>query len=109
VLLGVGTTGWYKNVDGVSLSGGTLDARIRFYPVATSGFFLTGGSGLGTISVWNAFDGASEHGVGVLLGLGWDLRVGRNVSLTPFYNGFAVAVASGTFYVDQVGLGVTIH
>jgi hypothetical protein len=109
LLVGGGTTGWYKSVDGVAVSGGTLDARIRFYPVVTSGFFLTGGGGLGTISVWNGFDNESEAGVGALFGIGWDIRVGRNVSLTPYYNGFAVGVESGTFYVDQFGLGITIH
>jgi hypothetical protein len=109
VLLGVGTTGWYKSVDGVTLTGGTFDARLRFYPAVRSGFFLTAGGGLGSIAVSDGFLSDSETGVGVLFGLGWDLRVGRNVSLTPYYNGFAVGVDSGTFFVDQFGLGVTIH
>ena len=109
LLLGVGTTGWYKSIDGVALSGGTFDARLRFYPVDTSGFFLTGGAGLGSIAVSDGFLSDRETGVGVLFGLGWDLRVGRNVSLTPFYNGFAVGVDSGTFFVDQFGVGITIH
>ncbi len=109
VLLGVGTAGWSKVVDGVTISGGTLDARIRFYPSLQSGFFLTVGGGLGTISAWNAFESVSEKGSGALFGLGWDVRVGRNVSLTPFYNGFAVGVQSGTYLVDQFGVGVTIH
>jgi len=109
VLVGGGTTGWSRSVDGVTTTIGTFDARIRFYPSAASGFFLTGGGGLGTISESDAFDSAQENGVGALFGLGWDIRVGRNVSLTPFYNGFAVGVASGTFYVDQFGLGITLH
>jgi hypothetical protein len=113
VLLGVGTTGWYKSVDGVTLSGGTFDARLRFYPVKQSGFFVTGGAGLGSIAVkvgtlvGDLSD--RENGLGLLFGLGWDVRVGRNVSLTPFYNGFAVGVDSGTFFVDQIGVGITIH
>jgi len=109
VLLGVGTTGWYKSIDGVTVNGGTFDARIRVYPSLASGFFLTAGGGLGTISAWNSFNSVSETGAGALFGLGWDVRVGRNVSLTPFYNGFAVGVSSGTYYVDQFGVGVTIH
>jgi hypothetical protein len=109
MLLGVGTTGWYKRIDGVALTGGTFDARLRFYPAVTSGFFLTAGGGLGSIAVSDGFLSDREMGVGVLFGLGWDLRVGRNVSLTPFYNGFALGVDSGTFFVDQFGLGVTIH
>ena len=109
VLLGIGTTGWYKSVDGITVNGGTFDARVRFYPSISSGFFLTGGAGLGTISVSDRFLLEREVGAGILFGLGWDVRVGRNVSLTPFYNGFAVGVSSGTFFVDQFGLGVTIH
>ncbi len=109
VLLGVGTTGWYKSIDGVALTGGTFDARLRVYPAASSGFFLTAGGGLGSIAVSDGFVTDSETGVGLLFGLGWDVRVGRNVSLTPFYNGFAVGVDSGTFFVDQFGLSVTLH
>lgn len=109
VLLGVGTTGWYRSQDGVTVQGGTLDARVRIYPSLASGFFLTVGGGFGSISATDRFGTDSEAGGGALFGLGWDARVGRNVSLTPFYNGFAVSVASGTFYVDQIGLGVTIH
>ena len=59
-LLGVGTTGWAKQRDGETLSVGTLDTRFRFYPARSSGFFLTGGVGLGTIS----FRDESEFGVG---------------------------------------------
>jgi hypothetical protein len=109
VLLGFGTTGWYRNINGITYNGGTFDARLRFYPSVSSGFFLTGGGGLGTVSESNGFVTNREVGPGVLFGLGWDLRVGRNVSLTPFYNGFAVGVDSGTYFVDQFGLSVTFH
>ena len=47
--------------------------------------------------------------LGRSFGLGWDIRVGRNVSLTPFYNGFAVQTANADGNVAQIGLGVTIH
>jgi hypothetical protein len=106
LLLGVGTTGWAKSVDnGEVLSIGTLDARLRFYPARTSGFFLTGGLGFGTISVGEF----SESGVGVVLGIGWDIRVGSRVSLTPFYNGFAMRSSVSDANVGQLGLGITIH
>jgi hypothetical protein len=109
VLLGVGTSGWYKSIDGVALTGGTFDARLRFYPAVRSGFFLTAGAGLGSVAVSDGFLSDRETGLGLSFGLGWDLRVGRNVSLTPFYNGFAMGVESGTFFVDQFGVGVTLH
>ena len=44
-----------------------------------------------------------------MIGAGWDLRVGRNVSLTPFYNGFAMRSSLFDANVGQIGLGVTIH
>lgn len=109
-LLGVGTSGWSKEENGVTLQTGTLDARVRFYPSATGGFFLTGGIGLGTI--YAKVDGLGsdrENGVGVLLGLGYDARIGKNVSLTPFWNGFAVKTDNADANVGQIGLGITIH
>lgn len=105
LLFGVGTTGFAKTVLGETFTVGTLDARIRFYPVRTSGFFLSGGLGLGTVS----YGSESEFGVGAMLGLGWDIRVGRNVSLTPFWNGFAMSNSNVDANVGQIGIGFTIH
>jgi len=110
VLLGVGTSSWYKSKDGVAMSTGTFDARMRFYPLIRSGFFLTGGLGLGYASVSDSqFGRDTESGVGALFGLGWDIRVGRNVSVTPFYNGFAMQNANVDLNVGQIGVGITIH
>jgi hypothetical protein len=105
LLFGVGTTGFAKTVLGETFTVGTLDARVRFYPSRNSGFFLNGGIGLGSIS----YAGESEFGVGVMLGLGWDIRVGKNVSLTPFWNGFAMSNSNVDANVGQLGIGVTIH
>jgi hypothetical protein len=105
LLFGVGTTGFAKTVLGETFSVGTLDARVRFYPSRISGFFLNGGIGVGSVS----YAGESEFGVGVMLGLGWDIRVGKNVSLTPFWNGFAMSNSNVDANVGQIGLGFTIH
>lgn len=104
-LIGFGTAGFVKSVDGETLSMGHYDARIRFYPSRTNGFFITGGAGIGVV----AFAGESESGFSMLLGIGHDIRVGKNVSLTPFWNGFATSVDSATWNVGQIGIGVTIH
>lgn len=103
LLLGVGTTGWART--DTELTVGTLDARVRFYPSETSGFFLTGGLGLGALSS----GGVNEVGLGAVLGLGMDIRVGRNVSLTPFWSGFATRSSTFDANVGQLGLGITIH
>ena len=109
VLLGIGTTGYYRSVNGTAANAGTLDARVRFYPVRTSGFFLTGGLGLGHISVANNFASETEYGIGLVLGLGWDIRVRPKLSVTPFWNGIGIATSSANTSVGQLGLSITVH
>jgi hypothetical protein len=110
VLLGGGTTGWTKSEGGVTLTVGTAVALIRFYPSATGGFFLLGGLGVGTIHAdFGAFGSDSETGGGALIGLGYDIRVGSSVSLTPFWNGFAARTSNADANVGQLGVSVTLH
>jgi hypothetical protein len=109
-LLGLGMTGWTKSESGATLTVGTLDARLRFYPSATGGFFLTGGIGVGSIGAdVSGLGSASETGVGLVLGLGMDINMGNRVSLTPFWNGFAVQTSNNDANVGQLGLGLTFH
>jgi hypothetical protein len=110
VLLGVGTNSWYKDQDGVRLTASTATATVRFYPSATGGFYLMGGLGLGVIDVAVAGLGsASETGAGAVLGLGYDVRVSRNMSLTPYWNGVGISNSDGDMNFGQIGLGLTIH
>ncbi len=112
VLLGVGTTGWSKSLDdGTLLTVGTLDARVRFYPTLKSGFFINGGVGLGTVSAGSSVFSPDdvEMGVGIMLGVGYDVRLNRKVSLTPFWNGSAMANSSVDANFGQIGVAVTLH
>jgi hypothetical protein len=110
VLLGGGIAAWSKDEDGGKLDVGTVAAIIRFYPSATGGFFLTGGLGVGTIRIEIDNVGSdTEQGFGVLLGLGYDIRVGRSVSITPFLNGFGVRSDDVDANVGQIGVGITVH
>jgi len=113
VLLGGATNGWTKSEGGATLTVSTVTALIRFYPSATGGFFLLGGLGVGRIDVSAAGGGfsfnASRSGSGAIIGLGYDFRVGANVSLTPFWNGYAVSIDGGDANVSQIGIGLTIH
>jgi hypothetical protein len=109
-LLGASLDGWSKEEGGESITIGTLLARLRFYPSAGGGFFLTAGVGMGTVAVEISGLGSdSETGTGVLIGLGYDIRVGRNLSLTPFWNGFATHTSNTDFNVGQLGLSITTH
>jgi hypothetical protein len=105
VLVGVGTTGYYRSASGTALTAGTVDARLRFYPLLTSGFFVTGGLGLGHVSVYNE----TAYGLGLVFGVGWDVPIRSNISLTPFWNGVGIADSSGSISFGQLGLGVTVH
>jgi SH3 domain-containing protein len=105
LLVGGGTTGYYRAVQGIALTAGTVDARLRFYPLLTSGFFVTGGLGLGHVSVYNE----TAYGLGLVFGVGWDLPIRSNVSVTPFWNGVGIADSSGSISFGQLGLGVTVH
>ena len=109
-LLGAGTTGWAKSDAGETLTVGLLDARVRFYPSTRGGFFLTGGLGIGSVKGTSAvFGTATETGVGMILGLGYDMRVSRNASITPYWNGFAMRNDVIDANVGQLGLAVTLH
>jgi hypothetical protein len=110
VVIGVGTNGWYQSQNGVTISTGTLTALVRYYPSAMHGLFLLGGIGGGTIHAEApGFGSDTETGMGFLLGLGYDIRVGSNVSLTPYGNGFAVRTHSSDANVIEIGLGITLH
>lgn len=101
---------WVKSEDGVSLTVGAVTATVRYYPIETGGFFLTGGLGYGTVEAELPTLGThTETGFGALAGLGYDIRVGRNVSLTPYLNGFLISAGESRANVGHFGLALTIH
>lgn len=112
-LLGGGTNGWTKSDAGARLTVGTMTVLAHFYPSLSSGFFLLGGLGVSRIEVSASGGGfsfsAGETGAGALLGLGWDIRIAPNTSLTPFWNGLGMNFDEGDLNVGQIGLGITVH
>lgn len=110
VSLGVGANGWRMSENNGNLSAGILAPVVRFYPSATGGFFLLGGFGVGAVhGKREGLEGETQTGYGGLVGFGYDILVGNSVSLTPFWNGFAVNTPETDFSVWQIGLGVTVH
>jgi hypothetical protein len=109
-LLGVGSEAWARSEQGATLTVGTLDARVRFYPSTTGGFFLTGGLGLGSVTgSISGLGSSTETGMGMLFGLGYDMRVAKNTSITPYWNGFAMRNSNVDANVGQLGLAITLH
>lgn len=108
--LGAGSNGWTKEEDGLRLSVSTLTALLRWYPSATGGFFVLGGLGVGQVKLSLDDVSVEKTGGAVLLGLGYDIRVGRNVSLTPFWNGYGIQAEDDVdANVGQLGIGITVH
>jgi hypothetical protein len=126
VRLGIGSSAYAKSVSGplafldesMSISLTTVDARLRFHPKATSGFFITGGLGVGILRLKDsisyngavlATDRTSDVGAGAVMGIGWDIGVSKHVSITPSYTGFVMASPAADANVAQLGIGITIH
>lgn len=109
VLLGGGTTGWTKDVDGLRVTFSTLALMARFYTAVDGGFFINAGLGGGQVSFSEGSASISESGGGAILGLGYDARVGTGWSLTPYANVIGLSIEDATSDIFQFGLGVTWH
>jgi hypothetical protein len=109
VLLAAGSSDWRAALtDRSSVTLGTLDARIQFYPEVNGGFFLTGGLGLGYF--WVSDSGSGPNiGRAFILGLGYDARIGGNTSITVFINRAAIHTPDPRGSVGQIGVGLTFH
>ena len=109
ILLGVETNGWRKSEAGATITLGNLSGAAYWYPMATQGLFVKGGVGYSVLSVDDGTGSANDSGFGLLAGLGYDVRVGRNLSMTPVMNWFRGGFDGGSANVIQLGLGVTSH
>ena len=106
LLLGADVTGWMGKATDASL--GTADVTVGFvsaavywYPSPSSGLFLKGGLGsfmlTGDVNTGERLESASAA---LVLGLGYDIRVGRMLSLSPVLT-FAGS-GKGGFDIDGV-------
>jgi len=109
VLLGGSANGWTKSEDGATLTVGLVAVEARFYPSAAGGFFLKAGAGIGSADLDFGSLTLSEKGAGALIGLGYDIRVGRMISLTPWLQWFGIDYDPGNANVSQLGIALTIH
>jgi hypothetical protein len=89
VLLGGETNLWRKEGEsGEALNFYNGLATLTVYPKAASGFFLKGGVGFSFVD-YELREGSTTvtldfgNGLGLVAGAGYDVRVGRNISITP--------------------------
>jgi hypothetical protein len=112
VLIGAESAGWTKDENGARLTHSTLLGIIQFYPSETSGFFVKGGVGISRLDVSVSGGGFSfsggDSGAGFSGGLGYDVRVGTNFSITP-YGLWAFGDHGGSVNTAQLGVGANWH
>ena len=125
VLLGGEVNAWLDEEGSTTLGLGTATGTVTVYPWTSSGFFLKGGVGLSFVETRERVGSGTltfgTEGWGVLTGLGYDLRVGRNISITPSINYYFGQPGDfafedglpglGSFKHDVIdfGIGVTFH
>lgn len=98
---------WTKDINGVTESVGNISGAIYVYPAAGSGFFVKGGVGVASFQLSQGSSTASTNGVGLLAGLGYDMRLGGKWSLSPvtnFYWGH-----EGTFRHAIIDVGLSVQ
>lgn len=120
VFLAFESTGWTFSQDGIDETLGFYMGVVQWYPNPDRGLFLKGGVGLSRYLATDGFDDVTGSGLGLSLGLGYDIRVGKNFSLTPYANFLSSTkselevndVSSGlnvSANLLQIGLGFTWH
>lgn len=77
---------WTKDHSGVTESVGNVSVAVYLYPTARSGFFVKGGVGGGSFQLTQGSSSTAANGFGFVTGLGYDIRVGSKVSLSPIAN-----------------------
>lgn len=99
--------------------------EIEPYPWASSGFFIKGGAGLSIVDM-DVFEGTKlvtvdlGDGFGAIAGIGYDLRIRRNMSITPVCNfylgwpgdlkvGLETVARNWKFNVLELSVGITFH
>lgn len=113
IRLGGGSNGYFKEVDSVDYTVGTLTFQVQWYP-NEGDFFLLGGAGLAHSEASASFEGftvsETETGAGFVVGLGYDLSINQSgsLALTPFFN-WVVTTVDPTLDFLQFGLGLTFN
>jgi hypothetical protein len=109
ILLGVEMNGWTKSEGVGSVTMGNISGAAYWYPMPAQGLFLKAGAGYSNLRADDGTVSASDGGFGLLGGVGYDIRAGRNLSITPVANWFRGSFNNGSADVLQLGVGVTAH
>jgi hypothetical protein len=121
ILLGGESTGWFKSENTVDETLAFASFVLLWYPSATGAFYLKFGLGGMTYSAQAPLLELEAEAPSGSFGLGYEIRVARNVSIVPFFNSLAsspvevkvngVPIPTDDISVNlvQLGIGVTLH
>jgi outer membrane protein with beta-barrel domain len=109
ILLGVEMNGWTKSQGAGTVTMGNLSGAAYWYPMPTQGLFVKAGAGYSNLRADDGVSSASDGGLGILAGVGYDIRAGRKLSITPVANWYRGSFNGGSADVLQFGLGVFAH
>lgn len=122
VLLGVESVGWVHSSSGIAERIGVASLVALWYPIPSGALYVKFGYGGMSYHAEEGGDVLTAKARTPSLGLGYELRVRRNISLVPFVNGLAsssvqqyrngVPVGNGNDFslnLVQFGVGATWH
>ena len=115
LLLGAELNGWAAQYQrqGYDRSLGSLMFIAQWYPASRGDFWLRGGLGWSraNLSIYGTSGDINSHrnGTAFALGMGYDVRVAHNVSITPTLDLQAQRYDNYDERLISLGLGVTFH
>ncbi len=122
VLLGGEVNGWAHSAGGVDQSLAFATGMVYWYPSATGAFYVSAGLGVMSFTQSDGTNTVSAAAGTAEVGAGYDIRLGRNFSITPFLNSLATSAASfaingqaltnasrETMSLVTLGIGLTWH
>lgn len=120
-LLGGESNGWLHSESGIDENMGFASFVFVWYPSLRGAFFLKFGVGGMYYKADNGFNEVTATAPAGSFGLGYDIRVARNLSLTPYLNSLATSSVEAkvngvkvpgidiTTNLIQVGLAISVH
>jgi len=120
-LLGGGVTAYAKKIGDADVVYGATSLLFEFYPSPTGAFYFQGGPGYMIYEEdYGALGKAESSGFNVMFGVGFDIRVGRMLSLSPYGNYLLALSGDATWEgsdlgfafrpnMFEFGVGLTIH
>lgn len=95
---------WINTEDeSIDESVANVSASAYYYPSRTGNLFVQGGVGMSAYSYDDGTTTAEANGLGLIMGVGYDIRLGRKFSLTPIL-AYSAAL-SGTLQMNGQDTG----